>query len=139
MLEHGPAREVRIEAEFLRQVAEARPQSFGMLQDVDAVEIYSSRRGFEQPGEDFHERRLAGAVGAEKAEHPRSHVERNSLQGGHGTRVDLDEIANREHGVRESRSAGEFVHASSFIPRTSLRARRVRGCVESGEVSRSCQ
>jgi hypothetical protein len=96
-VEHLRAVERWIEAEVLRQVAQAAPHRTRVLHDVHAVERDAAARGLEQAAEDVHERALAGAVGAEQSEQALRDVERHALQRGDGTGVDLDEVSDLEH------------------------------------------
>src|SRR4030095_16265034 len=91
------AREVRIEAELLRQIAELAPDELRILERVGAVERDLTGGRLEQAGDDAHERRLARAVRTEESEHSGRHGEAHALERGDGSGVDLDEIAKDEH------------------------------------------
>ncbi len=77
--QHRLAAQVRVEAEVLGQVAELAANAAGIGDDVLAVERDSPGGGLQQPRDDAHQRGLAGAVGAEKAEHSLRNIQRDAL------------------------------------------------------------
>lgn len=79
-MEHGLAREVGVEAEVLRQVAQLTMDAARVGDDVLTVEDDGSGRGLEQPGDDVHQGGLPCAVGPEEAEHALRDFERDTLQ-----------------------------------------------------------
>jgi hypothetical protein len=98
-VQHLRAAERGVEPEVLRQVAQPRPDGTRVLHDVDAVERDAAAGRLEQAGEDVHQRRLAGSVGAEQAEEALRDLERDALERSDGTGVDLDEVLDSQHGV----------------------------------------
>ena len=61
--------QVRIDAEILRQEAEAPAYRIGLAHDVGTVEQYLAAGRPGQRGDHLHQRRLAGAVMADQADH----------------------------------------------------------------------
>ena len=62
-------RELGIDRRLLGQVADHRLRRFGHVEQVVVADRDAPRRGREHAGEHLHGGRLAGAVGAEEAEH----------------------------------------------------------------------
>src|SRR5207247_1176249 len=91
------AGKMRVETELLRQISQARAHSFGLGEDVLAVERNRAQGCLEQAGDDAHERGLAGTVGPEQAEHPHRDLEINPLESGDGAGVHLHETLDPEH------------------------------------------
>jgi hypothetical protein len=61
--------EVLVQGDRFGQVADAALDRDGVLDDVDAVDDGRPRARVMVAGEDLHDRRLPGAVGAQEAEH----------------------------------------------------------------------
>ncbi len=89
MRQHCLPRKVRIEAEFLREIAETRPQRLGIVEDIHPVEGHAARRRFQESRQNFHEGGLPRAVGPEEPEHAGRNVEVDAIEGGDGTGIDL--------------------------------------------------
>ena len=62
-------RQVIVEAEFLRHVADAASDAFGIVDDIDTRHLRASRCGLHEPAQHPDRRRLARAVRPEHAEH----------------------------------------------------------------------
>ena len=60
-------REVLVKAKFLRHVTDVAPDVVRLLHDIEAQALARAAVGREQPAEHADRRRLAAAVGAEKA------------------------------------------------------------------------
>ena len=73
-------RDLRIQPELLRQIAEQLADFVFLPQHVDAVEARGAAVGLLQRGQRAHERGLAGAVGAEQSEHALGNGQRDVLQ-----------------------------------------------------------
>ena len=95
-LEHRLPGEVGIEPEILGQEPEPLADELGLLDDVGAVEPDVAGRRLNKPGDDAHEGRLPGAVGAEEAEHSLGNIEIDPLERAHRAGVDLHEAADGE-------------------------------------------
>ncbi len=94
-------REVVVERELLRHVADARLHAVGVLHDVDAVDGGRSLARREQATEHPDRRRLAGAVRAEESEDaPSRHLEVEVIDG--------DEVAEPTH--EAAALDGEIAH-----------------------------
>jgi hypothetical protein len=76
-------REMRIDAEVLRQIPERATQRVGRLRDVASVESDRSAAGLRDRGEHTHQRRLPGAVGAEQPENAGLEPQREIVDGVH--------------------------------------------------------
>jgi hypothetical protein len=116
-LEHRPPGELGIEAEVLREEAEPRPHEPGIGDDVDAVEVHRAGRRLDEAGDDAHERALAGAVGAEQAEHPRRDLEIDSLERADRPRVDLHQPPDGQAGGGHGRPLFVAMKACSWTGR----------------------
>ncbi len=66
ILLHG---QILVQAEFLRHVAERAAQRLDLLARIAVEHPNRSRGRQEEPGEDAHERRLAGAVRSDESRH----------------------------------------------------------------------
>ena len=69
MVEHVDGGHLRIDAEFLRQVAQDLANLVLLRQHVEAIQGDGSRVGILQRGDSAHERAFARAVRAEQPEH----------------------------------------------------------------------
>jgi hypothetical protein len=99
VLEDGLGGEVGVEAELLREVAELAAELGLLFEHVDVAEADAAAVGVLQGGDRAHERRLAGAVGAEQAEHAGGDREVDALQRAHAVGVGLGELADLQfHG-----------------------------------------
>jgi len=115
--QHLLAGEVRIEAELLRQVAEPRAHPLRIGDDVVPVEQHRARGGFEQAGEDAHERGLARAIGPEQSEHAERDVQIHTLKGRDRAGIDLDETTDFEHGITSRCDCvGRRIRNHSYVP-----------------------
>ena len=95
VIEQALGAHLRIDAELLRQVAERLAHVVLLRQHVDVAERGSLPAvRLLQRGEDAHQRRLAGAVRAEQAVHPRGNGERDVLQRLHAVGIRLGDAAN---------------------------------------------
>ena len=73
---------VAVAGRALRQVAELRFRQPRVLEHVHAGDAGAAGVGLQEAGEHLHGRRLAGAVGAEKAQHlALLHAERDAIDG----------------------------------------------------------
>jgi hypothetical protein len=101
VLEQLLGADLRVEAELLRQVAQRLAHGVLLVQHVDVAERDSTLVRLLQRGKDAHQRGLAGAVGAEKAEHAGRDREGHVLQRLHAVRISLGHVANLDfHGCR---------------------------------------
>ena len=81
MIEHVFGRDARIDAEILRQIAEAFAELFFLVQSVKRAEMDLAAIGLLQSGDGAHERRLTGAVRAEEAIHAARNGEGDVIEG----------------------------------------------------------
>src|SRR5262245_24145923 len=103
-------RQVRIENDVLRKVADELPYLERIGLDVQAADFGGSRSGREKAREDTHDRRLARPVGPEQADHlasldPKRHV----LDGDRGTEL-LAQTLDFDHSrqvINGSRAVGQ--------------------------------
>ena len=110
MIEQRLRAGVRIDAEFLRQVAQGLAHLFLALQHVDLAEHGAAAVGFLQRGQDAHQRRLAGAVGPEQAEHARRDRQADVVQRLHAVGIGLADVAESElHGRQRGAMRGREV------------------------------
>ena len=91
VVEELERRELRVDAEILRQVAERLAQRVGLLRQVDAVPQHAARARPRDGGEDAHERGLAGAVRAQEPGDPGRECERELRQRPAATGITLAE------------------------------------------------
>ena len=70
LVEHRISGDAGINPEVLRQVAERPAQLVRLGEDIDVAEFDRARGRLLQRRDGAHERRFAGAVGAEQAVHP---------------------------------------------------------------------
>jgi hypothetical protein len=84
----------RVDAEILRQVAQQAADLVFFIEHVKVAEEDRAGIAFLQGGNGAHQRRFAGAVGAEQAEHPGRDGERNIVQRHNAVGVGLGQIAD---------------------------------------------
>jgi hypothetical protein len=131
-------RQVPVEAELLREVADAALEERGVLDDVEAQDGGPTRGGREKAAEHAEDRRLAGPVRTDEAEHlPFPDLEVEGADGldvpeglGEALRLDGRDIAHRGRpsvATRRTASAGSpglrspsRFSISTLIPKTSL-------------------
>jgi hypothetical protein len=92
-------RHLRVDAEVLRQVAEDLAHRVLVAQHVDLAAGQAAQRraagvGILQRRERSHQRRLAGAVGAEQAEHAGRNRQRDAVERANAVGVGLGEVAD---------------------------------------------
>jgi hypothetical protein len=92
MVEEIEGGDFRIHAEVLRQVAELAAKVAGIGDDVLAGEGDRALVGLLQRGDGAHQRRLAGAVGAEQAEQTVADFEGDVVEGSNAVGVRFGEI-----------------------------------------------
>src|SRR5262245_45632519 len=99
--------DTRVDAKVLRQVAECAAQRAGVRDDVDVVEPDAAGGWNLQRGHRAHERRLAGAVRPEQAEHPARDFQRDRLERARTVRIDMRELVDAQHTA--SRGGGDWL------------------------------
>jgi len=72
---------VEVERVVLRQVAHDAFHGHGVVHDVMAFHTHRARGGRDEAGDDLHQRRLAGAVGAEQSDDTFINGERDVVEG----------------------------------------------------------
>ena len=96
MVEHVERGDLGIDAELLRQVAEDAADLVLLAQHVDAVEVDGAGVGILKRGDGAHQRALAGAVGADQAEHAVADGEGEVLKRLYAVRISLGKTSDRE-------------------------------------------
>ena len=81
VVEHVHGVHFRVDAEFLGEIAEDLADGIFLFEDVEVVEPDFAFVGILQGGDGAHEGALAGAVGAEQAEHVVADGERDVFEG----------------------------------------------------------
>src|SRR5690606_35391975 len=97
MVEKIVGRHPRVDAEVLRQVAKHRTQSLWLCEHIDVAETNASLRRRLQCCDAPHERRFAGSIGPEQAEHPFWNLERHVIQRSCARGVDMSHARETEH------------------------------------------
>ena len=92
----------RIDPELLREIAEGPTQLVLLAQGVDRAEVDLPFVGLLQGGDGAHERRLAGAVRAKQAIHPRRDAQVDVLQCLDAVGVSFREVLDAQAGQSDS-------------------------------------
>ena len=88
---------VRIEHDVLGQVADPFADGERVLLDVEAVDRHAAFARRKEPGEDPHDRRLAGAVGSEESHDLPARTEKLTPSTAAWSPEILDETLNLDH------------------------------------------
>ncbi len=94
MVEQFVSGHFRVDAEVLGQVAEQAADRVFFVEHIEVAEKYRPGIAFLQGGQGPHQRRLAGAVRAEQAEHPRRDGQADLVQRHDAVGVGLGQIAD---------------------------------------------
>ena len=87
-----------VDAEVVGHVADAFADADRVARDAVAVDDAFAGGGAEQRGQEANGRALAGAVGADEAEHLAGADLEVQIRDGHEVAVDLGEVAKFDHG-----------------------------------------
>jgi hypothetical protein len=105
VVEHRLRRDFRVNAELLREVAEEVADVVLLAEDVELAEARRAGVRLLQRGQRAHERRLAGAVRSEQAEHAGGDGEGDAVERADAVRIGLGQTVDLqfEHGrmIRE--------------------------------------
>jgi hypothetical protein len=94
------AGEVLVDGRVLPGQADQPADRRGVADDVDTGDLGPPGVRPQQRGEDVHGRGLAGAVGAEQAQHrARLHLQRDAVEGADVLAVRLDEVLGDDRGT----------------------------------------
>ena len=96
VVQHLERRDLRVNAELLRQVAEGTAHRVLLLQYVEAAEPDGAAVGLLQRREGPHQGRFPGAVRSQKAEHAGGDPQRHVAQRLHAVRIGLRKIVDDE-------------------------------------------
>ena len=118
--------QIAVQTESLREIADALGQRAMRAHRIEAEHAHLARVGVQQPAHQANRRRLAGAVGADEAEHLAAlHVE---AQAGERRRlaVSLDDAIAVRPPARDQRRS--FIAARAPHRQACLASGRQRGC-----------
>ena len=94
-VQHVGGRHARVDAEVLRQVTQRGARSPRAARARDVAEADGAAGGHLQRRQAAHEAALAGAVGAEQAEHAGRDLERHVVERAHAVRVDVAQVLDQ--------------------------------------------
>ena len=104
VIEHVVGRDAWVDAEILRQIAQAPAQRIRLGDDVDAVEADRPAGRRLQCCDRAHQGRLAGAVRPEQPEHAAADLEADPIERADAIGICVDQIDDRQHVQLPSRS-----------------------------------
>jgi hypothetical protein len=96
MVEQSLCGRIAVEAKVLRQVPEGLAHFVFLLHDVELAEVNAPFVGILQRGQDAHERRFAGAVRPEEAEHASLDRQGDIAEGADAVGIGLGEVVDPE-------------------------------------------
>src|SRR5688572_15912454 len=96
MVEQIEGRDLRVDAEILRQIAEPMAQASRIGDDIESVENDRPFVRFLKRGNGAHERRLAGAIRPEKTEETFADFKVDVVECANAVRIGFREMRDRE-------------------------------------------
>ena len=110
----GLWRHIAICRRAFRQVSHTPLHRHRVVHDIYATDLRPARRWFQKAGDNFHRRRLASAIGAQKPQHLATRY-------GHGHVIDSDQVSKFFGQAFES---DQYGHANSPSPSKLPRSKR---------------